>query len=102
MKEKLIIVRNFLYRLFVIGFILNILSQIPFVLVKLQSINEASTILGVPSYYLMELLITTITVLRVILVYFILCPALALHWTIARDKNLNQKSVEEPPICNLQ
>lgn len=101
MKEKLIIIRNFLYRLFIIGFILNIISQIPFVLVKMQSINEAAVFLGVPPYYLMELLITSITVLRIILVYFILCPALALHWTIARDKSLSSAPVEEPPSCNL-
>lgn len=89
MKEKLIIIRNFLYRLFIIGFILNILSQLPFLVLKMQGINEAASFLGVPPYYLMELLISTISTLRVILFYFILCPALALHWTIARDKNLS-------------
>lgn len=102
MKEKLIVVRNFLYRLFVIGFILNILSQLPIIFVKIQTLNEASAILGVHPYYLMELLITSITVLRIILVYFILCPALALHWTIAKDKTLKSNTEEEPSACSLQ
>lgn len=102
MKEKLIVVRNFLYRLFIIGFVLNILAQVPFAFVKIQTLNVAAIFLGIPTSYFTELLITSVTVLRIILVYFILCPALALHWTIAKDKTLNSKSEEESSSCNLE
>lgn len=90
MKEKLIVIRNFLYRLFVIGFILNLVAQVPFAFVKIQTLNVAAIFLGIPTSYFMELLITSVTVIRIILIYFVLCPALALHWTIAKDKILDQ------------
>lgn len=89
MKEKLIITRNFLYRLFLIGFVLNILFQLLFMFIAGPKLTDASNILQLPPYYLVELLISGIAFIRMFLVYFILCPALALHWTIARDKNLD-------------
>lgn len=89
MKEKLTLARNFLYRLFVIAFVLNVLSQIPFMFIKYQGIVQAAQVLGLSPQYLMQLIITYITSIRVILIYFVLCPALALHWTISRDKKFN-------------
>lgn len=86
MKEKLIIIRNFLYRFFVIGFVLNILFQLLILFVGLNSLNEASRILDLPHSFLMEVFIVAIASTRAFLVYLILCPALALHWTISRDK----------------
>lgn len=85
MKEKLIITRNFLYRFFLIGIVLNILFQIIFLAIGGQGVEEASRVLGLPSFYLMELLISSIAFIRMILIYFVLCPALALHWTIAKE-----------------
>lgn len=92
MKEKLIIIRNFLYKLFLIGFVINILFQMFIMLFVGQHLLTASRILELPPYYLTELLITSIATIRVFLIYFILCPALALHWTIAKDKILNKES----------
>lgn len=89
MKDKLIVTRNFLYRLFVIGFVANIALQILILLTGGKGINEASRILELPPYFLMEMIIVAITTIRTFLFYFILCPALALHWTIARDKMFN-------------
>lgn len=87
MREKLVITRNFLYRLFLIGIVLNILVQFVFMMaMKGQGINEISQILNVPQYYVIQLIISSIISVRIILIYFILCPAFALHWTIARDK----------------
>lgn len=87
MKEKLIIIRNFLYRLFVIGFILNLGAQFVFMAAaKGQGVVEVSKLLSVTPYYLGSLVSSSIIVIRVIFLYFVLLPALALHWTIARDK----------------
>lgn len=90
MKEKLITTRNFLYRLFLIGFVLNLTAQFVFMATaKGQGINELAQILSIPPFYLSGLIVSSIVVIRVIFLYFILMPALALHWTIARDKNLD-------------
>lgn len=89
MRKKLLLVRNFLYRFFVIGFVFNVLFQLLFMFLGVKGIQEANRILELRPYYLIELLITMIAFLRVFLVYFILFPALALHWTVARDKNID-------------
>lgn len=90
MKEKLIITRNFLYRLFIIGIVLNIFAQFMFMMaIKGQALNEVAVALNLSSSYLVQMIISSIISIRIVLLYFILCPAFALHWTIARDKNLN-------------
>lgn len=89
MKEKLILARNFLYRLFLLGFVVNLFAQVVFMLaVKDQSLTQLSQFVNIPPYYLGELIISSIIYLRLFLFYFVLLPALALHWTIARDKVL--------------
>jgi len=89
MKENLIITRNFLYRLFLIGFVINFLAQFIFMFaVKAQGINELAQMLSVSPLDLGQTIFSSIIYIRVILFYFILLPALALHWTIARDKKL--------------
>lgn len=89
MKEKLIIIRNFLYRLFLIGFVLSLLAQFVFMAaVKGQGIIDLSVMLNTPPVYLSTLITSSIIIIRVLFLYFVLLPALALHWTIARDKNI--------------
>lgn len=89
MQNKLIVIRNFLYRLFLIGFIINLLAQFMFmVAAKGQGIVELSTLLNITPFYIGAIITTSIVTMRVIFLYFILFPALALHWTIARDKNI--------------
>lgn len=87
MKEKLIITRNFLYRFFLIGFVLNLLAQFVFMAAaKGAGIIELSKMLSVTPFYLGAIISTSIVAIRVFFLYFILLPAIALHWTIARDK----------------
>lgn len=94
MREKLIITRNFLYRFFILGFIINLIVQFIFsAAVKTQGVNELSQMLSVSSYYLAQLIISSIVFIRVFLFYFVLLPAIALHWTIARDKHLFRTSI---------
>lgn len=89
MREKLIVTRNFLYRLFIISFIINIIAQIILTLAtKSNNINQVSLMLGVTPFYLAQLIFTSIVIIRVFLFYFILLPAIALHWTIASDKHI--------------
>lgn len=89
MRNRLIVIRNFLYRLFLIGFILNLLAQFVFIAAaKGQGLIEASVMLNVTPLYLGTLITCSIIIMRVIFLYFVLLPALALHWTIAKDKNI--------------
>lgn len=88
MKENLTVIRNFLYRLFLIGFIFSALTQLGIIFGNFQGISEASKMLHVSPEYLIELILNSITVVKTFLFYCVLCPALALHWTIAKDKNL--------------
>lgn len=89
MREKLIITRNFLYRLFLIGFILNLLGQLVFMAAaKDQSLIELSKLLSITPFYLGAVITSSIVFMRVVFLYFVLLPALALHWTIARDKHI--------------
>lgn len=86
MKEILIIIRNFLYRLFLIGLVFSVLSQLALVSINVQGLTEASKILHVSSNYLMELMLKAITDVKNFLFFGVLCPAIALHWTISKDK----------------
>lgn len=89
MKEKLIITRNFLYRLFLLGFLINLFAQfVLMIAVKQGAMIELSQMLSVSPFYLGELVTTSIIIMRIVLFYLVLLPALALHWTIARDKNI--------------
>lgn len=86
MKEKLLLTRNFLYRLFLVGFLFSVIFQLSFMSISPKLLVEANKLLGLPPFFVLELVISALVYIRVFLVYFILCPALALHWTIARDK----------------
>lgn len=91
MKKKLILTRNFLYRLFFIGFIFNVFVQVVFMFAaKGHGLNEAARAISVPPYYLGEMIVSSIMFIRMFFFYVILLPALALHWTIARDKELKE------------
>lgn len=90
MREKLIITRNFFYKLFLIGFVLNVLFQLIVLAIGGQGLSDASKILELQPQFLIQLLIISVTTVRIFLVYFVLCPALALHWTISKDKLLNK------------
>ena len=89
MKQKLLLARNFLYRLFLIGFVINFSAQmIIMIAVKNGALVELGQMLSVTPFYLGSLITSSIINVRVALFYFVLLPAFALHWTIARDKNL--------------
>lgn len=86
MREKLLLTRNFLYRLFVVGFLFSIVFQLSFMSISPKLLAEANKVLGLQPFFVLELVIQALVYIRAFLIYFILCPALALHWTIARDK----------------
>lgn len=77
--------------MFLIGFVLNVLFQLVILFIGGKGLLEAARILELPPYYLTQVMIVAIASIRAFLVYFILCPALALHWTIAKDKTLNKE-----------
>lgn len=90
MKVYLIVARNFLYRLFFIGLIFSVLFQLIFIFNNFHGLAEAANILHVSQSYLIELLLNSISAVKTFLFFGVLCPALALHWTITKDKLLNK------------
>lgn len=90
MRDKLIIARNFLYKLFLIGFVLNVLFQLLVLSIGGKALLEASRVLELQPFFLTQLLIICVASVRIFLVYCVLCPALAIHWTVAKDKTLNK------------
>ena len=91
MREKLLILRNFLYRLFLVGFVLTVFAQIFYTIVLSSPyLEDAMMLANIPLSYFQQLLTSCLTFARLFFAYAVLCPALALHWTIAKDKNLNK------------
>lgn len=88
MKEKLIITRNFLYRFFVIGFLLSVLFQAVLMFNHEFIFTYAATYAGISKSGIALLLSGFIGTTRLFLFYLVLCPAIALHWTVKREKSL--------------
>ncbi len=100
MIRKLVVTRNFLYRLFLIGFAINLGAQAVFVAAaKNERVKHLSKFLNISPLYLNILINSAIILTRVVFLYFILFPALALHWTVARDKYLIEKRLWSEASC---
>lgn len=90
MKKNLTVIRNILYRLFLIGFVLSILIQLPLLHINFEGLNEAAQIFHISPDQLMMVVLNSISFAKAFLFFCVLCPALAIHWTIARDKLLKE------------
>lgn len=88
MKEKLILIRNFLYRLFLICFVINLITQLPLFFIKDVDFINISRMFGMSPFYVQQTIFSVVITARALIFYVILFPALALHWTIAKDKGL--------------
>lgn len=96
MRKKLTVARNFLYRLVFIGLVINVAAQFAYMAAaKHEGINLASKLMNITPFYLSAMITSSIVLTRAIFLYFVLLPALALHWTVARDKHLIEKKEGE-------
>ena len=98
MLKKLVVLRNFLYRLFVVGVVFDILTQLLFLAINGFVLAPKPPLFGMPPggmppfglppHEVCAAMMNFIGFSRTFLVYFVLCPALALHWTVKREKSL--------------
>lgn len=84
MNQNLILARNFLFKWFIVGFILLLISVIIFIFLKDLGAEVAYRLYNVDNgnYYNIVLLIFGLT--KSALFFFVLSPAIALHWMIKR------------------
>ncbi len=80
MCEKLVTVRDFLYKFFIVGFLLFIFSVISYIFMKDFAVEIVEKWYGVDPVFYKNLVFTFLGYVKLFLVFFILTPALALHW----------------------
>lgn len=84
--KKLVVLRNFLYRFFVIGFVFSVIMQAVLMVSHDYIFAIAKEFANIPQCGLALLLTGFLGYVRLFLFFMVLSPALALHWTISRDK----------------
>lgn len=82
MCEKLVLTRNFLYKFFVVGFLLFLLTAIIYIFVRGFAVEMALAWYGVDPLYYQNLVFMFFGFIKFILIFLVLSPALALHWMI--------------------
>ncbi len=80
MNEKLILAKKFLYKFFVIGFLFFIISVVSYIFLKDFATEMAQVWYGVDPDFYRNFVFILLGCLKVILIFFVLSPALALHW----------------------
>ena len=91
MCEKVLFVRNFLYKFFVIGFLLLIISAILYIFLKDFAAGIAQSWYKIEPVFYYNFAFVLLAYIKVILFFFILTPALALHWMLSCCRKKEQK-----------
>lgn len=81
MLETVILIRNIFYKCFLTGFLFLIFSTLFWTFNKDFSVDISTTLFNVEKHEIILLMVYFISWIKVILFYFFLIPALALHWT---------------------
>lgn len=90
-KENLIIIRNIFYRCFFIGLIFLVIAAIVYLPCKCIIANIYQTGFGITSTAYYNMWASFVGLIKTILIFLFLTPALALHWT-ARECELKDKT----------
>lgn len=85
-KENLIILRNIFYKCFFIGIIFLILAALIYLPCECYVANTYKTFLGISvnTYHIMWVFF--VGIIKTILIFLFLVPALAIHWTVHNYK----------------
>ena len=86
-KQNMILLRNFLFKTFIVGLLFALFI---FVMTMTFWDNWTSLVFSkfqLPAKELAELFVNSMLTLRLYLIFVILVPAIALHWTIKSLKN---------------
>ena len=85
-KEKIIFLRNFLFRTFLIGVLFAILIFILLVVFRHNWQMWVANIFGTEEKELGKVVFNFFMNVRLVLVFMILSPAIALHWMVKKAK----------------
>ncbi len=82
MSENLVLIRDFLFKWFIVGFGLFLLSVILYIFMKDFSAEMSMKLYNVEPQYYFNLAFTLLGFLKLFLFFGVLSPALAIHWLI--------------------
>lgn len=81
MIEKLAIIEDILFRIFIIGFILFVLSFLVYLLFNQQLMDLFLPLYGLKAEAASIMILSFYGLIKMFLAYCILIPAIAIHWT---------------------
>lgn len=87
-KDKLIILRDIFYKCFFIGLIFLFLAALIYLPCECYVANTYKAFLGLSVNTYHVLWVFFVGIIKTILVFLFLVPALAIHWTVKKYKNL--------------
>lgn len=82
MIEKMTLVRNILFKWFIIAFTLFLLSTALFIQLKGYGAEIISNIFNINVAYYYNSSFLILGLIKHLLIFFVLSPAIALHWVI--------------------
>ncbi len=82
MEEKLIIAKKFLYKYFLIGFLLFLISVVSYIFIKDFAAELAQSWYGIDPQFYYNVIFIFLGLIKMFLVFLVLAPALALHWLV--------------------
>ncbi len=84
--EKILFLRNFLFRTFLIGLVIAIVLGLVTIAFWHSLVPWAAGLIGIQPAEVRELTIVFFMDIRIILIFFMLTPALGLHWMYKSKK----------------
>ena len=84
--DRMIFFRSFLFKTFLVGLLFAILLGIGTITLRNTFMPLVTDVLRVSDTEVNQAILTFFTNVRLVLVFFILAPAVAMHWMIARQK----------------
>ena len=90
MNENIIVIRNIFYKCFIIGLLMLIIASIIYMPNKTLLADFYESVFGISdkAYYIMW--VSFVGLIKTILVFFFLVPALALHWVTCKHCKFNK------------
>ena len=84
--DKILFLRNFLFKTFLVGLVLAVILFIGMIALRGVWLSVAMSLFHLEEPEINEAIFAFILDVRLVLLFFILAPALALHWMVKNRK----------------
>ena len=84
--DKILFLRNFLFKTFLVGLVLAVILFIGMIALRGVWLSVAMSLFHLEEPEINEAIFAFILDVRLVLLFFILAPALALHWMVKNKK----------------